>query len=80
MPGRTQAFAARCLLGACSTRPTPGSTREAGRGYRRVDSNRVHLVSRFAPSDSAPDGYPETGSEGESLTTPSESVASGPRP
>jgi hypothetical protein len=26
------------------------------------------------------DGYPETGSEGESLTTPSESVASGSRP
>ena len=41
---------------------------------------RVHLVSRFGPSDSVLDGYPEIGREGESLTTPSESVVSGPTP
>ena len=44
------------------------------------DSSRVHLESRLAPSQSVLNGYPETGSEGESLTTPSESVASGPTP
>ncbi len=38
----------------------------------------VHFVSRLSRSGSAPNGYPETGSEGESLTTPSESVVSGP--
>ncbi len=39
-----------------------------------------HLLSTLGPFRSAPNRYPETGSEGESLTTPRESVASGPKP
>ena len=42
--------------------------------------NRVHLRSRFGRIHSARDGYPVTGSEGGSLTTPRESVASDPKP
>jgi hypothetical protein len=44
------------------------------------DSKRVHLVSTSGPSDSASDGYPDTGSEGESLAAPGASVASGLTP
>jgi len=40
----------------------------------------VHQLSGLGPSDSVLDGHLETGSEGESLTTPSESVVSGPTP
>jgi hypothetical protein len=39
-----------------------------------------HLLSTLGPSHSVLDGYPEIGNEGESLTTPSESVVSGPTP
>lgn len=52
----------------------PHDTTESG------DSARVHERSTLGPSHTAPDGYPETGGEGDSLTTPSESVASGPEP
>lgn len=45
-----------------------------------TDSTRVYLVSTFSPSGSVLAGYPEVGREGGSLTTPSESVASGPKP
>jgi hypothetical protein len=43
-----------------------------------TDSSRYHLRSTLGPSHSVPSGYSETGSEGASLTTPSESVASDP--
>jgi hypothetical protein len=64
----------RCSDGA----PQPRLTVSCASRVR--DSTTVHLVSTLGPSHSALDGYPETGSEGESLTTPSESVASGPEP
>ena len=44
------------------------------------NSIEVHLLSTLGPRHSVLDGYPEIGSEGESLTTPSESVVSGPKP
>jgi hypothetical protein len=44
-----------------------------------MDLARVRKRSTLSPSQSVPNGYPEVGSEGESLTTPSESVVSGPR-
>jgi len=56
---------------------------EAGRQIRA--SRRAAKPTRIAPGfvealSLVNDGYPETGSVGEFLTPPSESVASGPRP
>lgn len=48
--------------------------------HSRPDSIEVHLVSRLNPLESAPSGYPEFESEGESLTTPKELVLSRPTP
>jgi hypothetical protein len=45
-----------------------------------ADYTSGHLLSRYTRCSSVPVGYSEIGSEGESLTTPSESVVSGPRP
>ena len=62
------------------TSVTGSGTCWSGSPRRSENWNPVHLVSTLGPSHPVLDGYPEAGSEGESLTTPSESVASGPKP
>jgi hypothetical protein len=67
-------------LGRRQARLFPGLSDGRSNDTGPEDSVGVHIWSRLGPSYSVRDGYPEIGSEGESLATPSESVVSGPTP
>jgi hypothetical protein len=59
------------------TKSLPRATTMTDGADHPSDSTGVHLVSRLGPAHPVLDGYPESGSEGESLTTPWHSVVFG---